>query len=65
MTTCDHGIRLDRWCADCEQGVTFPDDTPAESRWFATFMLAIAAVMGLCAVALALRLVFEMLGVIR
>ena len=26
MTRCDHGIRLDRYCGDCEAGVTFSQE---------------------------------------
>jgi hypothetical protein len=31
MTTCDHGIRLDRFCGDCDAGFTFREsiDEPA------------------------------------
>lgn len=25
MTRCDHGVRFDRYCGDCEAGITFAD----------------------------------------
>lgn len=50
MTTCDHGIRLDRFCGDCESGFTFRD-TPDDRRWsglaLALCFLALAAIVAM------------------
>ncbi len=29
---CDHGIRLDTWCADCEEGFVFRDEVIERRR---------------------------------
>jgi hypothetical protein len=49
--TCDHGIRLDRWCDDCERGVTFrePDPQPVK-EW--SRLAALACVTGLALIVL-------------
>lgn len=54
MTRCDHGVRFDRYCGDCEAGVTFGDDYTEESapagHRFAFVVLALVALIGGAAV---------------
>ena len=50
MTRCDHGIRLDRFCGDCEAGFAFRDPAPDardRSRTVAVlcFLAAVALVL--------------------
>lgn len=51
-TTCDHGIRLDRFCGDCESGFTFPEPviTHEQSRLVVLLCVLGLALMVLLAV---------------
>lgn len=51
MTLCDHGIRLDRYCGDCEWGFQF-DDYRAASRATSRKALPLILVAGLVLLAL-------------